>query len=190
MKHLEHTLATYVYNHCNIWNILIYFCNTIWNTCNIPLEHLKHSKHTITTFASRHNIYLLLGWMEAQCRAGRAYQQHDRGSTSVCADRYPTQRMSAGDGGRRGGRGRSVVGWVEGHQGWLTTVPVLRPWRASEKRGRQRDLLDEHAQGNYEPEAELVELGVWRERARRNGATTTGGATGSADPVRARELQP
>jgi hypothetical protein len=58
------------------------------------------------------------------------------------------------------------------------------------KRGRQRDLLDEHAQGNYEPEAELVELGVWRERARRNGATTTGGATGSADPVRARELQP
>jgi hypothetical protein len=51
-------------------------------------------------------------------------------------------------------------------------------------------LLGEHAQGNYGPEAALVELGVWRERAIRNGATTTGGAPGSADPVRARELQP
>jgi hypothetical protein len=58
------------------------------------------------------------------------------------------------------------------------------------KKGWQRDLLGEHAQGNYEPKAALVELGVWRERARRNGATMTGGAPGSADPVRARELQP
>jgi hypothetical protein len=35
-------------------------------------------------------------------------------------------------------------------------------------------LLDKHAQGNYEPKAVLVELGVWPERARRKGATATG----------------
>jgi hypothetical protein len=27
MKHLEHILETYMYDHCNMCNILIYFCN-------------------------------------------------------------------------------------------------------------------------------------------------------------------
>jgi hypothetical protein len=42
MKHWEHTLATYVYNHCNICNILIYFCN-------IHMKHLKHISETTKT---------------------------------------------------------------------------------------------------------------------------------------------
>jgi hypothetical protein len=32
MKHLKRTLATYMYNHCNMCNITIYFCNI----------HMKH----------------------------------------------------------------------------------------------------------------------------------------------------
>ena len=51
MKHLEQTFATYVYSHCNICNILIYFCNIHMNTCNIPLKHLKHLKHMLATCA-------------------------------------------------------------------------------------------------------------------------------------------
>jgi hypothetical protein len=43
MKHLDHTLETYVYSHCNMCNISIYFCNI-----NIKhLQHLKHLKHTL-----------------------------------------------------------------------------------------------------------------------------------------------
>jgi hypothetical protein len=42
MKHLEHILETYVYSHCNICNIPIYFVTLIQNTCNIHLKHLKH----------------------------------------------------------------------------------------------------------------------------------------------------
>jgi hypothetical protein len=36
MKHLEQTLATYVYSHCNMCNIRIYFYNI----------HIKHLQHT------------------------------------------------------------------------------------------------------------------------------------------------
>jgi hypothetical protein len=42
MQHWEQTLATYVYNHCTIWNISIYFATSIWDTCNVPFKHLKH----------------------------------------------------------------------------------------------------------------------------------------------------
>ena len=42
MKHLEQTLATYVYNHCNICNVLIYFCN-------IYMKHLQHAYKTPKT---------------------------------------------------------------------------------------------------------------------------------------------
>jgi hypothetical protein len=51
MKQSEHTLETYVYNHCNMCNISIYFCNTDIKHCNIPLKHLKHLKHTFATRA-------------------------------------------------------------------------------------------------------------------------------------------
>ena len=39
MKHLEHTLETYVYSHCNMCNIPIYFCN-------IKMKHLQHLDET------------------------------------------------------------------------------------------------------------------------------------------------
>ena len=40
MKHLEQTLATYMYSHCNICDISIYFCNI----------HTKHLQHTSETY--------------------------------------------------------------------------------------------------------------------------------------------
>jgi hypothetical protein len=53
MKHWRQTLATYVYNHCNICNISIYFCN-ICNIliyfCNIHMKHLQHTPKTAETF--------------------------------------------------------------------------------------------------------------------------------------------
>ena len=42
MKHREQKLATYVYNHCNICNIPIYFCN-------IHLKHLQRTSKTSET---------------------------------------------------------------------------------------------------------------------------------------------
>jgi hypothetical protein len=53
IKYWEQKLATYVYNHCNIYNILIHFCNIRMKTCNIRLKHLKHLKHTLATYAFR-----------------------------------------------------------------------------------------------------------------------------------------
>ena len=44
MKHLEQTLATYVYSHCNICNISIYFCT-------IYMKHLQHAYETPETYA-------------------------------------------------------------------------------------------------------------------------------------------
>jgi Na+-translocating ferredoxin:NAD+ oxidoreductase RNF subunit RnfB len=42
MKHLEHMLATCVYNYCNICNIPIYFCN-------IDVKHMQHTSETSET---------------------------------------------------------------------------------------------------------------------------------------------
>jgi hypothetical protein len=61
MKHLEHTLTTYMYNHCNI--------------CNIQIKHLQHTSKTHEIYACnirfQRNIYLLLGRMEARRRETR-----------------------------------------------------------------------------------------------------------------------
>ena len=43
MKHLERTLATYVYNHYNMCNISIYFYN-------IHMKHLQHTSETLETY--------------------------------------------------------------------------------------------------------------------------------------------
>jgi hypothetical protein len=63
MKYLEHMLATYVYNHCNI---PIYFCN-------IHIKHLQRTSETPETLKIyacnmwfQCNISLLLGRMEAR----------------------------------------------------------------------------------------------------------------------------
>jgi hypothetical protein len=45
MKLSEHTLETYVYNHYNMCNIPIYFCN-------IDIQHMQHTSKTSETFES------------------------------------------------------------------------------------------------------------------------------------------
>jgi hypothetical protein len=43
MKHLDPTLETYVYNHCNMCNIIsVYFCN-------IDVKHMQHTYETSET---------------------------------------------------------------------------------------------------------------------------------------------
>jgi hypothetical protein len=42
MKYLEQMFATYMYSHCNMCNILIYFCN-------IHMNHLQHTSETSET---------------------------------------------------------------------------------------------------------------------------------------------
>jgi hypothetical protein len=62
MKHLEQTLARYVYRHCNICNISIYFCN-------IYIKRLQYTTETIETYAwNTRNTPLLLRRMEARRR--------------------------------------------------------------------------------------------------------------------------
>ena len=63
MKHLEHTLKTYVYSHHNMCNILIYFCNIKMIHLQYPDETSETLKHTLATWA-------LLGRMEAHRRGG------------------------------------------------------------------------------------------------------------------------
>jgi hypothetical protein len=121
--------------------------------------------------------HLLVAWtnggLSTLCRDGVGPAAHTSSMleaapmVAMCRQ-YPPWRTRAGDGGRRGGRGRNVAGWMEGHQGWLTTV--LSCGGGEQEKGRRRDLLGEDAQGDYEPEAALVELGVGCERARRKGS--------------------
>jgi hypothetical protein len=49
VKHLEHTLETYVYSHYNMCNILIYFCNI-----DIHLQHISETFETLETYSLQH----------------------------------------------------------------------------------------------------------------------------------------
>ena len=102
MKYLERTLATYVYNYCNMGSITIYFCN-------IHMKHLQHTtktSETIETYAwnmrFQRNIYLLLRTMKARRRVeftggsrdvatvdqiNSTYRKARRGA--LCGHRYP-----------------------------------------------------------------------------------------------------
>jgi hypothetical protein len=61
MKHLELKLETYVYSHCNICNIRIYFCNTDTKR----LQHTSKTSETPETYVCNMrfqcNISILLG---------------------------------------------------------------------------------------------------------------------------------
>ena len=66
VKHWEQKIITYVYNHCNICNISIYFCN-------INMKHLQHISQTSETLKTdAYNMHLTK--MEARRhRARRRY---------------------------------------------------------------------------------------------------------------------
>jgi hypothetical protein len=61
MRHSDHTLQTYVYSHCNMCNVSIYFYN-------IKMKHLQHldkTSETLKTYACnmgfQRNVIVLLG---------------------------------------------------------------------------------------------------------------------------------
>ena len=69
MKYFKQTLATYMYSHCNMCNIPIYFCN-------IYMKQLQHTSETSETLDTHFcnmcfqlNISSLLGRMEAHWHA-------------------------------------------------------------------------------------------------------------------------
>jgi hypothetical protein len=66
-KHLEHTLETYMHSHCNMCNILIYFCNTDMKHFNITLKHLKHLKHIFATCTFSATTSCCLGIVARRC---------------------------------------------------------------------------------------------------------------------------
>jgi hypothetical protein len=56
IKHLEHTLETHVYSHCNNTTSRYTFAISIYNTCNISLKYLKHLKYTLATCTFQQNL--------------------------------------------------------------------------------------------------------------------------------------
>jgi hypothetical protein len=156
--------ATLVYNHCNICNIPIYFCN-------IHTEHLQHTSDTSKTLETyscnisfQRNICLLLGRLKAHRRGAQCRR---------------VTRSSGGDGGGHGGecRGGRMAQWrgrmAGGNAGarWRerTTVGQAR-WRALWRHGHDGGAVngEERTTGS---QADIVgargyasgELGRWNE---------------------------
>jgi hypothetical protein len=68
MKHLEHTLETYVYSKCNVCNISIYLCN-------IKMKHLQYLDETPETLEA---YYCNMGfaWTNGGTLARRSTARH------------------------------------------------------------------------------------------------------------------
>jgi hypothetical protein len=88
MKHWEQKLVTSVYNHCNICNIPIYFCN-------IHMRHLQHIYETSETletyFYNMHFLPLLLDdaeqsgeWPVPASRRSRMVARPGNGQLCLC----------------------------------------------------------------------------------------------------------
>jgi hypothetical protein len=93
MKHWEQKVATYVYNHCNICNIPIYFYNI----------HMKHFQHTYET--SETLAFCNMG----EARAGRIQPLRSEPLTSG-STRAPPASVPATARKHRRSRERMVAG--------------------------------------------------------------------------------
>jgi hypothetical protein len=80
IKHLEQTLTTYVYSHCNICNIPIYFCNIHIK----QLQHTSETSETFKTYACNLRFQQKAGRRVAERGRGASGQDgsHDRGSAT------------------------------------------------------------------------------------------------------------
>jgi hypothetical protein len=135
-KHLEHTLETYMHSHCNMCNILIYFCNTDMKHFNITLKHLKHLKHIFATCTFSATTSCCLGIVARRClefigvklttpventtvllwwrrQTARWRRLRGRVGHGWEMERYGGARGMARDGGARGG-GDGASGWRQG----------------------------------------------------------------------------
>jgi hypothetical protein len=103
MKHLEHTIETYVYSHYNMCNILIYFCN-------IDIQHLQHTSKTSETLAicafSLACTCCLAKWrlIDMELNAGTKLEATEWHGDHWCGARWrhePRQEQVHGHDGRR-----------------------------------------------------------------------------------------
>ena len=93
MKHQEQKLTTYVYNHCNICNISIYFCN-------IRVKQSKHTSKASETFQMYScNMHHVLVWSPPSSTLGHPSRGRRRGRRASAP--RPNASPYAGD----------VVGW-------------------------------------------------------------------------------
>ena len=112
MKHLEHTLQTYVHSYCNICNISFYFCNT-------DTKYLQHTSETPETYvwtcAFTATSPCCLG-MEARCRVEFTGVDLTTPVVKAASGRAPVEKAdctlekAARQSGVRGGDGARYVG--------------------------------------------------------------------------------
>jgi hypothetical protein len=86
MKHLEHTLATYVYSHCNMCNILTYFCDIQMKDMQYPDKTSKTLETYACNMRFQRNVTLQLGGREA-----RRYGQRQRMEFAGAAAAWETR---------------------------------------------------------------------------------------------------
>jgi hypothetical protein len=67
VKYLEQTFAIYVYSHCNICNIPIYFYNI----------HMKHLQHTSETSETLETYSCNMRFQQNMVEGGRSTAQRD-----------------------------------------------------------------------------------------------------------------
>ena len=111
MKHLEQTLATYVYSHCSICNIPIYFCNT-------DIKHLQHTSETSETYVCnmrfQRNIFLL--HRNGGSLACGVNQWRARGGAELAAPVENRHRGSTRCGSRGEGEAKVAASGVSCHR--------------------------------------------------------------------------
>jgi hypothetical protein len=129
MKQFEHTLKTYAYSHCNMYNIPIYFYN-------IDIKHLQRTSETyktLETYAFNAMLLCCLGeWRLVVVEVGgeaeitgtvAARASHQRGGVTRSSSPHLLPRWSSGtvtvSGQRSGGgrRGGARCGKVKGLDG-------------------------------------------------------------------------
>jgi hypothetical protein len=131
MKHLEQTLASYVYSHCIICNIPIYFCNI----------HMKHLQHTF-------EISETLQTYACNTRGHQRPSVHLGAGTGPCLPFLSTSEVDRGAGTGLPRRGASLLclpfcdgrgGWGRGTRwgrdaGWWCEPQSSQAWGAGRRR--------------------------------------------------------
>ena len=138
MQHTCTTMVTYATSRST-------FATSIQNTCNIPLNHLKHLKHTLATCVFSANATLLLGRIElviVELNAGaevgarawsspvrqRSSEHYATWTSTTCARPRASLMSTMAGASTCSGCG---VDWEEGRVTWRKVL-----WRGMERAAR------------------------------------------------------
>jgi hypothetical protein len=112
IKYWEYKLTTYVYNHCNIYNIPIHFCNIRMKN----LQYTSKTSETLETYACnmrfQRNISLLLRRTEACRRVEFTWGSGPRRGVEKMAPTSSSRRWQT-DLGTRAASGPRLPPWVQ-----------------------------------------------------------------------------